>query len=232
MPSKRRPGAPADLEEVRPNRFVVHNPLVGSTLRGEGEREGDRFTLTTWRREGLLARLRSRQFKVLTLADQVAALPGLPPAVPLGPPAARPLAAGERISVFAGPRGWEPAPSAPGAPAAVELRPGQVIRRRKGRGPGDFYLVAPGTLRPLGEDDALRQGYAQLAQPGPAPVALAAGDGGRSLLPDLPLPAEHRALMGRLADRADEGWLVAEGADELVAALLARLGLVAERRGA
>jgi hypothetical protein len=225
VPSRRRPGAPADLEEVRPGRFIVHNPLAGSTLRGEGEREGDRFTLTSWRREGLIGRLRARQFKVLTLADQVDALPALPPAAPLGPPAPRPLAAGERVSVFAGPRGWEPAPEAPGRPGEIALRPGWVIRRRKGRGPGDYYLVAPGTLRPLGEEAAIAQGYAQLALAGPTAVALATGDDGRATLADLPLPPEHRALLGRLADRTGDSWHIADGAAELVAELLARLGV-------
>ncbi|NTU83127.1 MAG: hypothetical protein HGA45_27780, partial [Chloroflexales bacterium] len=87
MPSKRRPGAPADLEEVRPNRFIVYNPAASSTLRGEGEREGDRFLLTTWRRDGLIARLRAKSFLVLTLADQIGALPDLPrPAPPRPPP--------------------------------------------------------------------------------------------------------------------------------------------------
>lgn len=227
MPSRRRPGAPADLEELRPNRFVVHNPLAGVVLRGEGERDGDRFTLTTWRREGLLARLRARQFKVLTLADQIAALPGLPAAAPLGPPQLRPLARGERVSLFVGPTGWQPAPPAPDAPATVLLRPGQVIRRRKGRGPADYFLVAPGTLRPLAEDEALRHGYARVAHEGPAVVALALDEAG-SLLPDLPLPAAHRALLGRLAERTPAGWRVPPDAVAHVEALLTRLGLVAQ----
>jgi hypothetical protein len=230
VPSRRRPGAPADLEEVRPGRFIVHTPLVGGTLRGEGEREGDRFTLTTWRREGLIARLRAKQFAVLTLADQVAALPPLPPPAPLGAPVARQPAAGERVSVFAGdPPGWRPAPEDAATPGALALREGQVIRRRKGRGPGSFALVAAGTLRPLSEDDAVRQGYAQLRLLGPATLEAARDADGRLTLPDLPLPPEHRQLLGRLADRSERGWLVADGADELAAALLARLGL--ELRG-
>lgn len=87
--SRRRPGAPADLEEVRPDLFVVHNPAAGPVLRGEGLREGDRFRLTSWRREGLVARLRDRGFVVLTLTDQIAALPPLPVAPSPGEPFTR-----------------------------------------------------------------------------------------------------------------------------------------------
>lgn len=229
MSPKRRPGAPADLEEVRPNLFFVYNPAAGPTLRGEGEREGDRFRLTGWRRDGLVARLRAKSFTVLTLADQIAALPALPPPTPLGPPVIRPPAAGERVSYFApaGPGqlpGWQPAPPAEADPAAQALREGWVIRRRKGRGPGAFAQVARGGLRPLDENEALRQGLAQAALAGPAPVRATPGPAGH-LLPELPLPAEHRALLSRLADRGPDGWAIAEGAGALVAELLARVGL-------
>jgi hypothetical protein len=235
---KRRPGAPADLEEVRPSLFFIHNTAAAPTLRGEGEREGDRFRLTGWRREGLLARLRAKGFVVLTLADQIAALPALPPAVPPGPPLTRSLAAGERISYFAMPGpalapGWQPAPPAPDAPAAVCLREGWVVRRRKGRGPGAYYSVARGGLQPLDEDAALRLGLAQVALDGPSLLSAHSVEGGR-LVPEPPLPAEHRALLSRIADRRDGGWLVAPAALPLAAALLARVGLTlqAEEAGA
>jgi hypothetical protein len=224
MPSKRRPGAPADIEELRPELFVVHNPAAGPTLRGEGEREGDRFRLTTWRREGLIARLRARGFAVLTLADQIAALPDLPSARP-GPPLPRRFAADDRVSVFAGdPPGWRPAPPAPDDPAAALLREGQVIRRRKGRGPASYALVERGGLRGLDEDEALRRGYAELAHGPPILVELRPAEEGR-LLAELPLPAAHRALLGRFAGHSREGWLIPPGAAALAAALLARLNL-------
>lgn len=229
MASKRRPGAPADLVEIRPGLFFVYNPAAGPTLRGEGEREGDRFRLTTWRRDGLIGRLRAKGFAVLTLADQIAALPDLPRAAPPGPLVTRLLAAGERVSYFGpgedgAPPGWRPAPLAEGDPSAVALREGWAIRRRKGRGPGSFFLVARGGLRPLPEDEALRHGLAQVALAGPAPVVAAPAEGGLAL-PELPLPDAHSALLTRIADRRPGGWLVAPEALPLAAALLARAGM-------
>lgn len=221
---RRRPGAPADLEEFRPNLFIVHNPAAGPTLRGEGEREGDRFRLTTWRRDGLIARLRARGFAVLTLADQIASLPDLPRA-PLGASLARSFAAGERVSVFGGsPPGWRPAPLAPDDPQAVLVREGQVIRRRKGRGPASYALIGRGGFKALNEDEALRHGYAQLVHEPPDPIVLRHTEQG-SLLPELSLPGAHRTLLGRFATRGRDGWLIAPGAEALAAALLARLNL-------
>lgn len=227
MSSRRRPGAPCDIEELRPGLFIVHNPAAGPALRGEGERDGDRFRLTGWRREGLVARLRSRGFEVLTLADQIDALPALATAVPPGGFVSRPLAGGERVSYFSGrPLGWAPAPAAPDDAGSVELRVGWVIRRRKGRGPADYYRVAgPGALAPLDEDEALLAGYAQAALEAPAPLAVEPVPGGL-LAPDLPLPTPHRNLLGRFAERAPEGWRVAPEALPLLADLLARLGLM------
>lgn len=230
MASKRRPGAPADLEELRPGLFAVHNPAAGPTLRGDGEREGDRFRLTTWRREGLLARLRGRGFEVLTLADRIAGLPALPLAEPPGRTVLRPLASGEQINYFAArPLGWQPVPTPPDNPATALLRAGWVIRRRRGRGPWRYALVAPAALRPLGEDEALRHGYATAALEGPAPLTLIAEERGGWRVPDLPLPTEHRQLLGRIATRVPGGWVVSNDALDLVVALLGRLGLTVER---
>lgn len=223
MPSRRRPGAPADLEELRPDHFVIHNPAAAPVLRSEGIREGDRFQLTSWRRDGLIARLRARGFVVLTLADQIAALPALPAMPAAGAPLVRALAPGERISSFAAdPPGWQPAPSV--APGSVQLHEGWIIRRRRGRGPASYYRVSGRSLAPLDEAAALRLGYALIAEQGGATVAATPADQGW-LLPDLPLPPEHRRLLGRLATHTRAGWHVSTSAKPLVSALLARLGL-------
>lgn len=219
--SRRRPGAPCDLEEIRPEMFLVHNPAIGPLLSGEGERNGDRFRLTSWRREGLLGRLRSRTFVVHTLADQIAALPDLPTPPPLGAPLIRPEVKAERISVFrADPPGWAPASPAPGG---IHLNEGDVIRRRRGRGPASYYLIGPaGALQPLEADVALQFSYARLAPRQPAVVPQAA-DG--LLLIDLPLPEAHGLLMGRLAEATRAGWQFPSAHRPLVAQLLARLGI-------
>src|SRR4051812_24022979 len=72
-PDRRRPAL--DLEEIAPDRFLVHNLRAKELLKGEGTLSGRLFELTTWRREGLLARLRGRGLHVQTFADCVAALP-------------------------------------------------------------------------------------------------------------------------------------------------------------
>ncbi len=225
MRAKRRPGAPADLEEVRPATFIVHNSATGPTLRGEGERDGDRFLLTTWRRAGLVARLRAKGFLVLTLADQIAALPALPPALFPGPLVDRPLVGGERISYFAAqPLGWQPVPLRLDQPQIAQLREGWVIRRRKGRGPGAYAHLWHGTLQPLSEDAALYHGFAQAALVGTAPITVQRTEEAY-LLPDLPLPDAHRVVLGRFSDRRFTAPRIAPADMPLVAALLARLGL-------
>ncbi len=226
--SKRRPAAPSDLEELHPGFFLVHNPAASPILRGEGEREGDRFRLTSWRREGLIARLRSRGFIVLTLTDQIVALPALPLAVEPGVSLERKLAAGERISYFGGLAvdlpGWLPA--LPGAqPGSVILREGWVLRRRRGRGPGSYARLHHGTLHSLSLDEALLHGYAQLSRAGPWPVALRESEGGKQM-PELLLPTAYRTLLGRFAQATPGAWLLSDEGLALVAALLKRLGLL------
>jgi hypothetical protein len=211
------------LEEARPGLFIIHNPAIAPALRGEGDREGDRFTLTSWRGEGLVARLRARSFTVLTLADQAAALPGLPAVDPPGAPLDHTLAANERISYFAAaPLGWAPAPEA--GPGVVRLREGWALRRRRSRGSFSYYQLVAGTLALRGEESALRIGYAQAALAGAQPITVVPAEGG-GLLPDLPLPAAHRRLLGRIADHTPQGWLVSPTGLPAAAAILARLGL-------
>jgi hypothetical protein len=65
-----------DLEEIAPNRFLVHTPRINALIKGEGKIAGRMFELTGWRRDGLIARLRERGFSVRTLGDQLDKLPG------------------------------------------------------------------------------------------------------------------------------------------------------------
>lgn len=220
--SRRRPGAACDLEEIRPDAFLIHNPALGPLLSGEGERTGDRFYLTTWRREGLIARLRMRTFVVHTLVDQIAALPDLPAPPPLGAPQIRPAVGAERISIFsADPLGWTPAPS---TDQGVQLYEGAIIRRRRGRGPASYFQIGPaGAFQPLEEDVALRLGYARIAAQQPVVALQPAADG--AFLSDLPLPEAHRLLLGRLATATRAGWQIPAASSALVGLLLARLGL-------
>jgi hypothetical protein len=67
-----------DIEEIAPGRFIVRDARANSMLKGEGQLEGQRFTLTSQRRAGLLARLRERGFRVHSLEDRIAALPRPP----------------------------------------------------------------------------------------------------------------------------------------------------------
>ncbi|WP_129627122.1 hypothetical protein [Candidatus Oscillochloris fontis] len=220
MSSRRRPGATCDFEEVQPGLFIIHNPALSPVLRGEGEREGDRFRLTSWRGAGMIARLRARSFVVFTLYDQVAALPDLPHAAPLGPAFSRELAPNERISTFiADPLGWAPVPSL--SPSTAELREGWVVRRRRSRGPATYAQIQHGNFIACDEDRALRLGYAQVA---PATIIAPTTPQG-VLLPNLPLPHAHQRLLGRMATPNPHGWVVSPEALPYVTALLARLGV-------
>ncbi|PDW02819.1 hypothetical protein [Candidatus Viridilinea mediisalina] len=223
--TKRRPGARADLEEVRPRRFVIHNGAVGPALRGEGLREGDRFTLTSQRGAGVVARVRGRGFTVLTLADQIAKLPPLPSVAPLGAALLHPLQKHERISHLSGsPPAWQPAPVSTEQPQSVRLYVNAIIRRRKGRGPSSYALVTTTGFQALDEDAALLRGYALAAQADPSAVAVATLHNGDYLLPDLLLPSAQRTLMGRIATKHETGWQFAPADLPLVQALLECLG--------
>lgn len=230
--SKRRTGAPADLEEVYPDRFIVHNPAVGPSLRGEGEREGDRFILTTWRREGFLARVRGKTFVVLTLADQITLLPPLPRVTTSGAPVLYTPGQGQRVSYFAGMIGWQPAAEAVDAPGAYRLVDGSVIRRRRGRGPGHYYHVRKGKLVTLDEDEALRYGYAIAIHTQTQVVVAYQGHDGQYQIPDLLLPSAHRTLLGRLiVGKQGENYAFGPEALGLIEVLLGTLGIELDLEG-
>ncbi|HWQ12813.1 MAG TPA: hypothetical protein VNL77_08435 [Roseiflexaceae bacterium] len=219
-----------DLEEIAPNRFLIHDPRARMIVKGEGVVEGNRFMLTGRRRAGLLARLRERGFRVLALEDRIAALPRLPAPPPAAAPLWRPLASpAERLSAFdpAACR-WQPlAPVLHDGRSGVWLRPGWPVRRRHGRGPADFFLAqverSGAGLRPLDEERALLHGYALAAEAGTALHAVPHPEG--LLIPAVDLPPRHRALLRTIAAETPEGLLADEAAWPFAQALFARLGV-------
>jgi hypothetical protein len=237
MPSKRHSGANCDLDEIRPHIFIVYNPALRPLLRGEGDLVGDRFTLTGQRREGLLARLRTRTFVVHSIDALIAVLPPLPEVAAPGAALARTLTAGERYSAFAAmPEGWAHLSAEPDqVPPRLLLRVGWAVRRRRGRNAPEYFLVAArnglADLQPIGEGRALLHGYAQITLAGPQELVALPAEGGL-LLPDLPLPAAHTALMRRIGDKTKQGWQVSAAGLPFAADLLATLGLVIQRRDA
>lgn len=220
----------ADLEEIAPNLFLLHTPRVGWMLKGEGERLGRRFELHTWRRDGLLARIRANGFRVVTLEDRVAALPDLPDAPPLDDVIWRPLIqATERLSYFdSDTLLWQAAPADErNGVAGVLLRIGWVIRRRKGRGVPIYYLsFAAGNgirLEQTDESGALLHGYAQAAAQRMTVAAEQRAEG--LLLPRIEIPHAHQVLLRSQAHHTGEGLIVEERAWPLAQAVFERLGV-------
>ncbi|MCG8348281.1 MAG: hypothetical protein MI924_10940 [Chloroflexales bacterium] len=232
-----RANKPADLEEIRPQHFLLRNPMARGVLKGEGRLEGNRFELTTWRRDGLLARLRNSGFTVETLDDQIARLPDLPIAVSLGAFASRVLHKIERYSYF-DPQmlGWAPLEAQQEEKSlVVRLRDGWVVRRRRGRGAASYHQVfiersGIAGLTLLTTPEAFLQGYAQAAQISREPLVVQRLNQ-HYLLPALELPAPHHALLQRLGDLSAEGWRIDERGWPLACVIYKRLGihLVAHR---
>jgi hypothetical protein len=227
---QRRPAV--GLEEIAPGRFLIHDPQVSRLLKGEGTLSGRLFELTTWRREGLLARLRGRGFKVLTLADLAASLPGPPSPPPIGGPGWRQLSSAiEQISRFDllnlrwHPLELEISDGAPG----VTIYDGWVLRRRKGRGAASFYLAIRERgggvgLQPLDETSAILAGYAQALALDDRPL-LVERRGDRMLLPQVMLPPPHRSLLLRVATEGEQGLLVDESGWPLAQEVFEKLGV-------
>jgi len=228
-----------DLDEIAPNRFLVHNAHATNLLKGEGQIKGRFFELTTWRREGLLARLRDRGYQVRTLADRVAALPAPPPPPPIGGTGWRPLASAiEQISHFDLLRfGWHAlAPEQRDGVAGVTIYGGWVLRRRKGRGPASYYLAQKERgggigLRPLDETAAILSGIAQAIARDPRPLVVGRRAPGSDphgdflLLPQIELPPAYRATLDLISSPSPEGPLVPPANWPLAEALFARLGI-------
>jgi hypothetical protein len=221
-----------DLEEIAPSRFLVHNTRVNAMLKGEGTVAGRMFELQTWRREGLLARLRERGFRVRTLADRLDELPAPPAPPPIAGPGWRPLASEiEQISHFDLRRlRWHPLPpETRDGMIGVTLYDGWVLRRRKGRSVSSYYLAFKERgggigLRPLNETEAILAGYAQALELDSRPL-LAERRGEYLLLPDVTLPPSYRDLLRSIATESEEGPLVDQHGWPLAQELFGRLGV-------
>lgn len=221
-----------DMDEIAPDRFIVHNQRIGGVLKGEGNLTGKAFELTTWRREGLLGRLRERGFTVRTIADRVAGLPATPPPILIGGAGWRALATSlEQFSHFdLRQLRWHAiTPTERAGVPGVVLYDGWVLRRRKGRGAASFYLAhkerAGGIgLRPIGENMALLAGYAQALEIDPRPL-IVERRGELVLLPEIVLPPAYRAVLMLIAQPAQAGWAIDQRGWPHAAALFARLGL-------
>ncbi|HEU4324947.1 MAG TPA: hypothetical protein VFS21_17535 [Roseiflexaceae bacterium] len=238
MGRSRRPGRSPqrepdyDLDEIAPNRFVVNDSRLPGLLKGEGNFDGRFFELTTWRRDGLLARLRQRSFAVRTLADQIDDLPAPPHPPALREPCWRPLASPiERFSLFdPATLRWAPVPTQEREGAqVVVVQPGLPLRRRKGRGAPAFYqgqAERGGTLglAPLTETEALLLGYALASERSPSRLA-APPDGDAWRLPEVELPPPYRSLLRRFATEHNGDLRVDRAGLALAQELFARLGV-------
>lgn len=234
--SRRKPkirsqsGQVADLEELQPQRFFVRNMRTRTLLKGEGTLSGNVFELTTWRREGLLARLRARGFVVSTLEDRARSLPALPSAVPIGDLCVHPVTGIDRYSYFdPDTLDWRPIdPQASDGEAVVSLRDGWVIRQRHGRGAASYYQAVrdrsgQAQLTPLTETGALLAGYAQAAR-NPRSVKVRRAEQ-HYVLPDLKLPEPHRDLLQRLGQKLEGEWYIEAQNWPLARQVYERLGL-------
>jgi hypothetical protein len=221
----------ADIEEIAPDRFIVRDMRAKPILRGEGELQGSIFELRTWRREGLIARLRTAGLHVSALEDQVHALPGLPPAPAIGLTGWRKLAtASERFSRFdAIQLRWVAiAPTERAGEPGIEMPVGHPLRRRKSRGASEYYLALAERhgglgLRLIDENKAILTGYAIIAERRPV-VAYAERRNGDLYIPMIELPLQHRTLMERIAAADGEDWRVAERARAVYGSLGVEVG--------
>jgi hypothetical protein len=198
-----------DLDEFRPNRFIVNNEKVRPFLRGEGVREGVYFLLQNWRREGWVARLRAAGFNVRTLSDRVEALREIRRDLTRGPEGLRRLtAARERIATWDPQRlRWrdQPIETVDGTPT-VRLCVNEPVRRRKGRAGGDYFIaIEEGTgrigFKPVKETDAIVQAYGLLAAAGHPATLRFTMTGEDSHIPSdqALLPEPHREALERLS---------------------------------
>ena len=228
-----------DMDELAPNSFLLNNLHVAAVLKGEGLIKGRFFELTTWRREGLLGRLRERGFIVRTLADRLEALPSPPVPPPIGGAVWRPLThVHEQLSNFdLRSLRWNPlaAQTHDGVPSVL-IYAGWPLRRRKRRGVAAYYLAFKERtggigLRPLDETTAVLIGIAQSIEHDPRPLmaercpAPDPTHGDEALLPNIELPPVYRKTLALFSRSSPAGALVDRQGWPLAQELFGRLGI-------
>ena len=229
-----------DLDEIRPDRFVVNNEKVHPLLRGEGQREGVYFHLQSTRRDGWVARLRAAGFNVRTLLDRVNALASVRPDVTLGPEGVRLLGtARERIAAWDPDRlRWRDLPvEAVDGGRGVRLRVGEPVRRRRSRSGGDYFIATeerPGWigLQPVKESEAILLAYSLMVVARRPAVLRFTETRGYYIVPDdqALLPEQHREALNGLSQDADVQWTFAFAQAPLVERVFEQLGIELERR--
>lgn len=221
-----------DVEEFAPDRYMVRNVRAYPILKGEGVLRGQQFELTSWRRDGLIGRLRMAGLSVSTLSDQIEALPPLPPAAGPGRSGWRALTSPiERFSHFDPTTlHWQPIePTTREGMPGVVLASGAALRRRKGRGAADFYIAAPergGGIRllPADETGALLAGYANATAAAPRTLNVEV-QGEALVLPAIELPPPYRQLLEHLIAAGNPPGQVVGRGRELAERLYAKLGI-------
>lgn len=229
----RHSSSSVDLEEIKPHVFLVHDDRMVPILKGEGKVAGQRFELTSWRRDGLMGRLRDRGFNVRTLADQVDKLPNPPRIDPPYGEILRPLSTAiERFSHFdIESLSWVALEAFEHeGQKVIPMTDGAVIRRRKGRGASEYYVAfrernGGAGLRPIDESKAILIGYGQATTDETRDV-IAKKLEKAYILPDMILPASYSKLLTRIGERVAEGWRVHERGWPLAQEIFARLGLL------
>lgn len=218
---------------MRPGLFVLTNPDIAQVLRGEGEITGSFFRITTWRRDGLIARLQQRGFTTRTIDERLEALPrpaSTPP--PLGTLLLRDIA-GERgtYSIFdADTLRWQELnPQQQGEAQLIALRQELVVRRRRGRGNASYYRVVDvagqAELQPMAEDRAILLAFAQATADGPPTLVVRRRETGYLLPKASLLPPEYRTFLGLLGEPTADGLLIPKENWPLAKRAYERLGL-------
>ncbi len=215
-PRSKRARIHADLDEIAPNTFIIHNDKVRLVLRGEGVTIGHTFQLVSPRRFGLLGRLKMRGFNVRTLTSRFERLPALPPAPQLGETLYRDHNPRERWSSFDLDylRWQDIVPITKDDQQVLPLQAGQIIRRRRSRTGGDFFQIEAAknagiNLLPLSATEAILRGYAQATQDSDIEIDVVAHPDDAYLLPlDFVLPASYLDMLKCTGKLTPEGLLI------------------------